>query len=75
MEKLLDHGWVHSITSRRRRNLNTEKEKQQKDVGVVSYVLSQQWEDPFNLLMKYKEHESHCYVPMCHKENGETLGS
>merc|ERR1712238_363749 len=37
--------------------------------------LNQQWENFFILLVKYKEREGHCNVPMSHKENGETLGA
>jgi ribosomal protein L7Ae-like RNA K-turn-binding protein len=44
------------------------------NLGVVWDVLSQQWEDNFQLLVQYKEREGDCNVPYSHVEGGEKLG-
>merc|ERR1712238_102909 len=54
--------------------LYTLKQKQLEDVGIVWDFQSHQWENYYNLLVKYKDREGQCNVPKLHKENGENLG-
>mmetsp|Transcript_30835 Transcript_30835/g.31347 ORF Transcript_30835/g.31347 Transcript_30835/m.31347 type:complete len:166 (+) Transcript_30835:348-845(+) len=55
--------------------LDTDKQKQLEDLGVVWDLFNHQWENYFNLLVKYKEREGHCNVPQSHEEDGENLGT
>merc|ERR1712238_421777 len=55
--------------------IDTQKQKQLESLGVVWDILSQQWENNFNLLVKYKDREGHCNVPRRHKEDGKNLGA
>merc|ERR1712238_407754 len=54
--------------------LDSGKEKQLEEIGVVWDIRNQQWENYFNLLVKYKDCESHCNILQFHKEDGENLG-
>merc|ERR1712194_390816 len=54
--------------------LDTDKQKQMEDLGVVWDVLNQQWENNFNLLVKYNYRKGHCDVPSSHKEDGGNFG-
>mmetsp|Transcript_30841 Transcript_30841/g.31355 ORF Transcript_30841/g.31355 Transcript_30841/m.31355 type:complete len:98 (+) Transcript_30841:348-641(+) len=54
--------------------LDTVKQKQLEDIGVVWDVLQQQWENYYNLLVKYNKRKDHCNVPDKHEEDGEKLG-
>merc|ERR1712194_802391 len=54
--------------------IDTQKRKLLDDLGVVWDVLNQQWENYFNLLVKYKAREDHCNVPRSHEEDGANLG-
>merc|ERR1712238_5369 len=58
----------------KKRQLDTNRKNQLEDLGVVWDVQQQQWENYFNLLVKYKEREGDCNVPAIHKEHGENLG-
>merc|ERR1712238_24712 len=42
--------------------------------GIVWDFQSHQWENYYNLLVKYKDREGQCNVPKLHKEDGEQLG-
>jgi len=55
--------------------IGTDKQKKLKDLGVVWDVQKQQWENYYNLLVKYKDREGQCNVPDKHKEDGENLGN
>jgi len=55
--------------------LDTVKQIRLEDIGVVwDLKRKQQWENNFNLLVKYKDHEGHYNVPQKHKEDGQNLG-
>jgi hypothetical protein len=60
--------------NKKKGRLDTKKEQQLNAIGVTWDVLSQKWEDNFNLLLQYKVREGDCNVPAIHKEDGENLG-
>merc|ERR1712238_563139 len=55
--------------------LNADQIKRLDEIGVVWDVQKQQWENFFNLLVKYKDREGHCNIPQSHEEDGQNLGA
>jgi len=55
--------------------LDAAKEQKLDELGVVWNMLSQQWENMYTLLVKYKKREGYCDVPLYHTENGKNLGT
>jgi hypothetical protein len=45
------------------------------EAGVVWNAQSNRWDEMYSLLFQYKARESHCRVPVKHKEEGKNLGS
>mmetsp|Transcript_26245 Transcript_26245/g.58328 ORF Transcript_26245/g.58328 Transcript_26245/m.58328 type:complete len:475 (-) Transcript_26245:330-1754(-) len=45
------------------------------EVGVIWDLYTQQWEEKYILLLRYKERKGHCNVPQHHQEGGVQLGS
>ena len=45
------------------------------EIGFVWDVLTQQWEEGFAALVRFKQRERHCNVPQRHKEGGYNLGA
>ena len=65
--------------SRQRRNkkigvLDTVKEKQLDELGIVWDLYEHGWDESIKLLIEYKDREGHCNVPYTHKEDGANLG-
>ena len=44
-------------------------------LGVVWYVMAEEWERKYALLAAYREREGHANVPDKHEEGGEKLGT
>jgi len=61
-------------TANKKGKLNSDLIKRLDEIGVVWHVQKQQWENSFNLLMKYKDREGDCNVPHSHEEDGKKLG-
>ena len=55
--------------------LDIMKEKQLKELGIVWDVFEHEWDENFQLLIKYKDKEGNCNVPKRHKEDGVNLGN
>merc|ERR1712238_388498 len=55
--------------------LNVDQTKRLDEIGVVWDVPKQQWENYYNLLVKYKDREGNCDVPRKHIEDEENLGA
>lgn len=54
--------------------LNVDKQKQLEKIGVAWDMINQQWENYYNLFVKFKKREGNCNVPAIHKEDGKNLG-
>ena len=65
--------WV-SVQRGIKDKLNSQQLQRLNDIGFVWNVLEHQWEQGFAALKKFYDRESHCLVPIEHKEDGFRLG-
>ena len=54
--------------------LSEDRKRQLDELGFVWDALTEQWEEGFSALLKYKEYKGHCSVPTDHLENDYRLG-
>ena len=54
--------------------LDIDKQMQLEMIGVVWDFLNQQWENYFNLCVKYQNREGRCNVPAKYEEDGKKFG-
>jgi len=67
--------WLNTQRRNKKKGvLDGDLEARLTSLGVVWEVYTQQWEDTFALLVKYKGRKGDCNVPREHKEDGENLG-
>jgi len=67
--------WVTFQRSRKAiGKMNVVREEQLREAGFIFAVEQNNWEEMFQLLLKFKEREGHCCVPAIHEENGRNLG-
>lgn len=57
----------HQCTVKNKGRIDNKIQKLLDDLGVVLDAFNWQLETYFNLLVKYKNHEGHCNVPISHK--------
>ena len=69
-------GWwlSNKRQDKKRGILDTIKEKQLEELGIVWDVLEYGWDEFSKLLIQYKNREGDCNVPRDHKEDGKNLG-
>ncbi|OEU11384.1 hypothetical protein FRACYDRAFT_162667, partial [Fragilariopsis cylindrus CCMP1102] len=59
---------VYQRRSKTKGTLDSYREEQLDKIGMVWDMKAQQWDDMFTLLVKYKEREGDCNVPVRYKE-------
>ena len=67
-------GWVNNQRTRRA-GLSPERIERLDAIGFVWDPITQQWEEDFAALARFKEREGHCSVKRGHKEDGYKLDS
>ncbi|OEU14899.1 HA-domain-containing protein [Fragilariopsis cylindrus CCMP1102] len=68
-------SWLSSQRKDKKRGtLDTVKENQLEELGIVWDSFDGEWDENIKLLMEYKDKEGHCNVPQDHKEDGKNLG-
>ncbi|OEU11811.1 hypothetical protein FRACYDRAFT_162626, partial [Fragilariopsis cylindrus CCMP1102] len=61
--------WLRTQRQNKKKDeLDAEKVYRLNELGIVWDIPSQKWEDMYTLLIKYKQREGHCNVPVRHKE-------
>ena len=65
--------WV-SVQRTRKPNLSEDQRHRLDELGFVWDPLSEQWEEGFSTLKKFKEREGHCRVAQSYVEDGYRLG-
>ena len=66
-----------TVTQRLKKNksiLPIEREDRLNEIGFIWDTSAHQWEKGFQSLLRFKEREGHCLVPVKHFENGFRLG-
>jgi DNA-binding TFAR19-related protein (PDSD5 family) len=66
-------AWV-SAQRRNKDTLTPERRQRLDEIGFVWDTLTQQWEEGFAALTRFKEREGNCSVKRGHKEDGLNLG-
>ena len=66
-------AWLHRIRQDRA-NLSDEKIKRLDELGLSWNPLEERWEKGFNYLLKFKNREGHCLIPVNHFEDDFNLG-
>jgi superfamily II DNA or RNA helicase/ribosomal protein L7Ae-like RNA K-turn-binding protein len=72
-EDFLLGSWVQNQRFNKLK-LNSEKISRLNELGFAWEVLTEQWEENFNALKKFKDREGHCKVPHKYVEDGLALG-
>jgi uncharacterized membrane protein len=67
-------SWINA-QRRKKDSLSRERIQRLEELGIAWDPYTQQWEDNFAALSRFKQREGHCLVHQHHKENGIKLGS
>jgi len=70
------YKWIKKMRHEKKcGNLHPDHEKRITDIGVILNPIPEQWEDNYELLVKFKQREGHCNVHRRHEEDGYLLGN
>ncbi|VEU38646.1 unnamed protein product [Pseudo-nitzschia multistriata] len=61
--------------AKRNGTLDRAKEQELEKIGMVWNVASESWDEMLALVVRYKEREGDCLVPLKHTEDDKTLGT